>query len=161
MQNKQVPKSKVVYLEFGYSNNDEFEQAILELARLKYGEYGKKINSELLRAGKLTGKTFIDLTHPSKLELITSEYQWNYTQIAEELAMLNRAIEFSYNLIKFFHVSAEYEKSVCQTIKTSMLSPVLYFEVQGHYTLECMVEKLLSDPIGYFVDKAEADRKAA
>ena len=156
-----APKRDAIYLELGYSNNDEFEQAILELARLKYGEYGKKINSELLRAGKLTGKTFIDLTHPSKLELITSENQWNYTKSAEELAVLNRAIEFSYSLIKFFHVSAEYEKSVCQTNKTSMLSPVLYFEVQGHYTLEYMVEKLLSDPIGYFVDKAEADQKAA
>jgi hypothetical protein len=149
------------WFNLGFSTREDYEQAAIKLAYLKHGEYGKRINLELLKDGKLNGKTFIDLTHPKALIITTYDKQLNQEKISRELEALNNALELSYNLLEFFNDSAEYEKSVYQTIMTSMISPILYFEIQGHYTLEVMRDKLINDPIGYFADKTEAERKAA
>ncbi|MEY4954163.1 MAG: hypothetical protein RI981_248 [Bacteroidota bacterium] len=155
-----APMKDTIYLDFKCFNHNESEQKIIDLAMLKYGEYGKKINLELLGTGKLEGKTFKDIANPVELELSVVKCQQNNPEIAEEMEVLYKAIRFSYDLIRFFDNSAQNQKSRSRSIKQSLLSSVLYFEIQGHYTLEFMMEKLKSDPVGYFMDKAEAERKA-
>jgi len=140
---------------FGFDSRQDYEDAVIEMTSFTWGDYGKKINLELLQQGKLFGLEFKDITNPLFNFPAPSEDVVLDAKAIVELTKLNKALNLSYIIIELYARNREYCDNfiAIEPIEESLIGPVLHFSLQGHKTLEIMREKLMSNPDEYFKEK--------
>jgi len=144
---------------FGYETREDYEKAVEKMSMLMWSEFGKKINLDLLRDGKLQNKKFTDLTHPKDLPGVLLENDPKNSRIIDEFTSIQEALNLSYKKLSFYQDSIDnYQLS---DVTASLTPTFLYFGVQGHITLEVMREMLCNNSSDYFNQKTEAESKAA
>jgi len=144
---------------FGYETREDYEKAVERMSMLMWSEFGKKINLDLLREGKLQNKKFTDITDPKELPTVLLENHPNNSRIIDEFTSIQEALNLSYKKLSFYQDSIDnYQLS---DVTASLTPTFLYFGVQGHITLEVMREMLNNNSSDYFNQKIEAESKAA
>ena len=144
---------------FGYETREDYEKAIERMSMLMWSEFGKKINLDLLREGKLQNKKFTDITDPKELPLVLLENHPNNSRIIDEYDGISEALNLSYKMLSFYQDSIDnYQLS---DVTASLTPTLLYFGIQGHITLEVMREMLSNNSSDFFNQKIEAESKAA
>lgn len=140
---------------FGFDSRKDYEDAVIEMTSFTWGDYGKRINLELLQQGKLFGLEFKDFTNPLfNFPTPNKDVVLDAKAIAE-LNNLNKALNLSYTITELYARNSEYCDCFIGIvpIEESLIGPVLHFNLQGHKTLEIMREKLMSNPDEYFKEK--------
>jgi hypothetical protein len=144
---------------FGYETREDYEKAVERMSTLMWGEFGKKINLNLLHRGKLQNIKFTDLTHPKELPTVILENYPLKNQILDDFNRINEALELSYKLLSFYQDSIDNYK--LSDLTASLTPTFLYFGIQGHKALEVMRELICNEPNDYFNQKLDAESKAA
>jgi hypothetical protein len=144
---------------FGYGTREDYEKAIERMSMLMWSEFGKKINLDLLREGKLQNKKFTDITDPKELPLVLLENHPNNSRIIDEFDGISEALNLSYKMLSFYQDSIDNYK--LSDVTASLTPTFMHFGIQGHITLEVMREMLSNNSSDYFNQKIEAESKAA
>jgi len=137
---------------FGFDSRKDYEDAVIEMSSYTWGDFGKKINFELLQQGKLFGLEFKDLTNPLiNFPTPNKDVVLDAEAIAE-LNKINKSLNLSYLIFNLFSRNDEFNNPFEEIvpIEHSLIGPVLYFGIHGHKTLEILRERLLSNPTQYF-----------